>query len=78
MRAIMNYTPIGKYRLRFFPREEFKYLCRLYPIKSKYHILYKYRRFNRYWNPRWDSLNYFVMFLEANPKAFTFIDNSFL
>ena len=34
-RAITNHAPIGKYRLRFFPREEFKCLCGLYPIKSR-------------------------------------------
>jgi len=33
-RAITNYTLIGKYRLRFFPREEFKCSCGLYPIES--------------------------------------------
>jgi len=26
-RAITNHAPIGEYRLRFFPREEFKCLC---------------------------------------------------
>ena len=78
IRAITNHAPIGKYRLRFFPREEFKCLYRLYPIESRQHILHKCRRFNEYWNPRWDSLNHFVMFLEANPNTFTFNDNSFL
>ena len=78
MRAITNHAPIGKYRLRFFPREEFKYPCGLYPIELRWHIFHECRRFNRYWNPRWDSLNHFVMFLEANPNAFTFNDNSFL
>ena len=34
-RAITNHTLIGEYRLRFFPREEFKYLCGIYPIKTK-------------------------------------------
>ena len=77
MRAITNHAPIGEYRLRFFPREKFKCLCGLYPIESRWYILHECRRFNRYWNPRWDSLNHFVMFLEANPNAFTFNDNSF-
>ena len=51
-RAITNHASISEYRLRFFPREEFKCLCGLYPIKTRYHILHKYRRFNGYWNPR--------------------------
>ena len=34
-RAITNHAPISKYRLRFFPREEFKCPCGLYPIKSR-------------------------------------------
>ena len=33
-RAITNHALIGEYRLRFFSREEFKYLCSLYPIES--------------------------------------------
>ena len=38
IRAIMNHAPIGKYRLRFFPKKEFKCSCGLYPIKSRYYI----------------------------------------
>jgi len=34
-RTIINHAPIGKYRLRFFLREEFKCLCGLYPIESR-------------------------------------------
>ena len=45
-RAINNHAPIGKYRLRFFPREEFRYS--LYLIESRYHILHEYSRFNGY------------------------------
>ena len=48
IRAIVNHTPIGEYRLRFFPREEFKCLYSLYPIKSRHHILQEYRKFNKY------------------------------
>ena len=40
-RAIINHAPIGKYRLRFFPREEFKCPCSLYPIESRHHILHE-------------------------------------
>jgi len=47
-RAITNHAPIGEYRLRFFPREEFKCPCSLYPIESKHHILHEYGRFNSY------------------------------
>ena len=74
MRAITNHTPIGKYRLRFFLNKEFKCLCKTYTIKSKRHILHDCMRFNGYWNPKWDFLSYFVMFLIANPNTFTFID----
>ena len=35
IRAITNHTPIGKYYLRFFPKENFSCLCRVYPIESK-------------------------------------------
>ena len=47
-RAIVNHAPIGKYRLKFFPREEFSCLCSLYPIESRQHILYNCKRFNNY------------------------------
>jgi len=74
-RAITNHAPIGEYRLRFFPKEEFKCPCSNYPIESRRHILHDCIRFNGYWNPRRDSLSHFVMFLIANPNAFVFIDN---
>ena len=75
MRAITNHAPIGEYQLRFFPNEDFKCLCNNCPIESRRHILYKCRRFNRYWNPRRDSLNHFTMFSITNPNAFAFTDN---
>ena len=74
-RAITNHAPIGKYRLRFFPREDFKCPCGVYPIKSRCHILFECGRFNSSWNPRRDSLSHFVMFLEFNPSAFAFSDS---
>ena len=77
LRVITNHAPIGKYRLRFFLREEFRYPCGLYSIESRCHILHECKRFNRYWNLRRDFLCHFVMFLEANPSAFIFIDSSF-
>ena len=74
-RAITNHTPIGEYRLCFFPNEEFKCPCGLYPIETRRYILHECIRHNGYWNPRRDSLSHFVMFLSANPKAFAFNDN---
>jgi len=74
-RAITNHAPTGKYRLRFFLREDFKYSCGLYPIKSRHHILYECGRFNGYWNLRRDSLSHFVMFLKFNLSAFNFSDS---
>ena len=76
--AITNHAPIGKYRLKFFSREEFKCPCRSYPIESRHHILHECDRFDRYWNPRRDLLGHVVMFLVANPSAFTFTENIFL
>ena len=73
-KAITNYTSIGEYQLRFFPNEDFKCLCNNYPIELRRHILHRCRRFNRYWNPRRDFLNHFIMFLITNSKAFTFTD----
>jgi len=73
-RAITNHAPIGEYRLRFFPNEDFTCPCNNYPIESRRHILHECRRFNGYWNPRRDLLNHFIMFLIANPNAFAFTD----
>ena len=73
--SITNHAPIGEYRLRFFPNEEFKCPYGVYPIKLRRHILHECRRFNRYRNSRQDSLSHFVMFLKANPNAFAFIDS---
>ena len=50
-KAITNHAPIGKYRLRIFPREEFKCPCGIYSIELRQHILHECRRFNKYWNP---------------------------
>ena len=71
-RAITNHAPIREYQLRFFPYKDFSCSCNNYPIKSRRHILYECKRFNRYWNPRRDSLSHFIMFLVANPNAFAF------
>jgi len=76
IRVITNHAPIGEYRLRFFPREEFKCPCSVYPIKSRRNILHNCSRFNGYWNPRRDSLSHFVMFLKTNPNVFAFLNNT--
>ena len=68
-RAIVKHASIGEYRLRFFPREDFKCLCGNYPIKTRHHILYNCKRYNEYWNPRRDTISYFTLFLEYNNSA---------
>jgi len=73
VRAITNHAPIGEYQLRFFLNEEFRCPCGLYPIETRQHILHKCRRFNKYWNPRRDSIAHFTQFLDRNPRAFAFI-----
>ena len=62
-RAIINHTLIGKYRLRFFPREDFSCPCSIHPIKTRRHILYDCSRFKKYWNPRRDTIAHFALFL---------------
>ena len=71
-RAIINHAPIGEYRLRFFPQEEFKCPCGLYPIETRRHVLHNCKRYNNYWNPRWDTIAHFTLFLEFNSSAFSF------
>ena len=73
IRAITNHAPIGEYQLQFFLNEEFNCPCGLYPIEMRRHILYKCRRFNKYWNPRRDSIAHFTQFLDRNLRAFAFI-----
>ena len=72
MRAITNHALIGGYYLKFFPNEDFSYLCGLYPIETRQHILHEFRRFNEYWNLRRDSIAHFIEFLEKNLRAFSF------
>ena len=43
---IVNHILIGRYRLRFFLREDFMCLCGKYPIETRCHILYNCKRFN--------------------------------
>ena len=73
-RAITNHTSIGKYHSRFFPKGNFNYLYRLYPIKSRCYILHKCRKYNNYWNLSRESLNYFITSLEFNLRAFSFYE----
>jgi len=51
-RVIVNHASIREYHLRFFPKEDFKYLCSLYLIESRRYILHNCMRYNNYWNPR--------------------------
>jgi len=71
-RAIINCAPIRKYRLRFFPRKDFSCLCGNYLIETRCYILYKYRRYNKYWNLRRDSISHFTLFLDLNSDVFLF------
>ena len=72
MRAITNHTLISKYRLRFFPDQDFSCPCSKYPIKSRQCTLHECKRFNNYQNPRKNSLGHFVSFLDHNSNAFSF------
>ena len=74
-RTIVNHAPISEYRLRFFSREDFKYLYSDYPIKTRCYILYNCKRYNKYWNPRRDIISYFTLFLEYNSSNFSFGEN---
>lgn len=71
--AITNYTPIGEYWLHFFPRKDFSCLCRSYSIKTRCHIFYDCRRFNKSWNLRRETISQFIPFLEYNPNKNTIL-----
>jgi len=71
-RATVNHVPIGEYRLRFFPHEDFKCLCSSYPIETRHYILHECKRYNNYWNPRRDTIGHFTLFLVYNSNAFSF------
>ena len=49
-RVITNYAFINKYKLKFFLKEFFSYLCDKYLIKFRNYILGKYKRYRYYWN----------------------------
>ena len=72
MRAIINHAPIREYQLRFFSREDFSCPCGFYPLELRCHILYKCKRFNKYWNLRRDTISHFILFLEFNSSMFVF------
>ena len=71
-RIIINHILIGKYRLRFFPKESFVCLCGDYPIKTRVHILHRCVYYRKYWNPKRESLNNIITFLEFNLEVFWF------
>ena len=71
-RAIVNYTSIGKYYLRFFSREDFLCPYSIYPIETRRYILHKYKRFNKYQNSKRDTIAHFALFLQFNSSAFSF------
>ena len=71
-RAITNHALTEEYYLRFFPKENFSCPCSHYLIESRHHILHECRRYNKYWNPNREYFNHFIMFLEFNPRAFSF------
>ena len=71
-RAIVNHAPISKYWLRFFSQEEFKCPCGTYLIETMHHILFDCKRYNKYWNPRRNTISHFTLFLEFNSSVFSF------
>jgi len=71
-RLIMNYTSIGKYQLRLFPKESITYMYRKYPIEIRRHILFDCARYKKSWNPKRESLKNVLTFLKFNSKISCF------
>jgi len=46
-RLITNHTLIGKYRLRFFPKEPYSCLYKKAEIKMRQHLLFNCNRFKK-------------------------------
>jgi hypothetical protein len=74
VRAITAHTPIGEYRLSFFPAES--HSCRHCGahLEMWEHILYEYLHYFCRSDSEIRSIGYFQWFLEDNPDAFTFED----
>ena len=72
-RTITNHVYIEDC-LRFLPKENFSYPCRLYPIKTRQHILHECRTYNKYWNSLRTSLSHLIAFFEFNPSDFSFYE----
>ena len=68
-RTITNHVYIEDC-LRFLPKENFSYPCRLYPIKTRQHILHECRTYNKYWNSLRTSLSHLIAFFEFNMSFF--------
>jgi len=75
MRAIINYTLIGEYHLRFFSEKDFSCPYSYYLIETRGYILYKCRRFNNYLNLKRGTISQFISFLEFHLNAFSFGEN---
>jgi len=75
-RIITNYASIDKYRLRFFPKKSIVYICGKYLIETRRHILFKCSRYNKFWDPKRESLKDVLTFLEFNPRAFCFQEDT--
>jgi len=69
-----HFKPIGKYRLKFFPKVYIACPCSKYPIETRRHILYECSQYNKSWNLKRESLKDVLTFLELNPGAFCFQD----
>jgi len=75
-RVITNHSPIGEYRLMFFPKEFIACPYSNYPIETRRHILLNCLCYTKCWNLRRESIMDILMFLEFNPKAFCFQDST--
>ena len=72
-RAILNHTPIGEFRQRFFPAECIQCLCGHCQVETHQHIFANCCRFAHF--PLTDlvpTVKDFVKFLKEHPSAFAF------
>ena len=71
-RLVTNHTPIGEYRLGFYPKESIACPCSNYPIEMRKHIIFECLQYKKSWNSKRELLKDILTFLEFNPRAFCF------
>lgn len=71
-RFITNHVPIGRYKQRFFTNKSIACSCGNTPIKTRAHILYDCKQYQKLQNTKQESIEDVFTFLKFNHGMFCF------